>query len=187
MAQQADKIVHRVQPTENPYHWESVTDDSIKVTSWVQASWCRTNEIVQRGTAGTLKRTTALRRSGKGRTLANANAVIKPMTNASGATTTGNTHRERSFAKPNVYRTFSFAGSGLAKETNVVAEEQEAEEVLAEKSAPPGSSGGQGVEEGRTQLHEEVSSRPQVARTFSEILGKSFVPTALRDEAQKNA
>ncbi|MCG4255589.1 hypothetical protein K6W37_17295, partial [Acetobacter senegalensis] len=70
---------------------------------------------------------------------------------------------------------------------SVIAEEQDAEEMLSEKGAPPGSSGGQGVEEGRTQLHEEVNSRPQVARTFSEILGKSFVPTALRDENQRNA
>lgn len=187
MAQQADKVVPRAQPTENPYHWEAVTDDSIKVTSWVKASWCQTNEIVRRGTAGTLKRTTALRRSGKGRALASANGMMKPTTNASGVMITGNTQRERSLAKPNVYRTFSFAGSGSSKEMSVIAEGQEGGEGLSEISAPPGSSGGQGVEGGSTQLHEEANSRPQVARTFSEILGESFVPTALRDENQNIA
>lgn len=51
----------RVQPTDNPYHWEVPQNRNINISTWVKASWTRTNEIV-RQRAGTLNRKAAVRR-----------------------------------------------------------------------------------------------------------------------------
>ena len=33
--------LNQVQPTDNPYHWETPADESDNIMAWVKASWLR--------------------------------------------------------------------------------------------------------------------------------------------------
>src|SRR5690242_1896112 len=99
----------QMQPTNNPYHWEAPGRGS-NVSTWVKASWFRTNEIVRRGAgASTLKRNTAIRRNGKGRTTQATDASTMSVSISQTAIIKSDIkHHYRSLCKLKMHRRFSF-------------------------------------------------------------------------------
>lgn len=158
----------RVQPTNNPYHWEARTQSrNSNISPFVRASWTRTSKVF-RQQAGTLKRKLAVRRSHKRQ--ASSHAV--------GANPS--TYPERVVPKFTQHRPFSF--EDLVQRNNLSTTLEEPEEGGALSSTfTRVDSGVLPLSIGQsTHIREKVEERPRIARTFSEILGNvPSVPTAL--------
>jgi hypothetical protein len=161
----------RVQPTDNPYHWEAPQSCNSNISTWAKASWTRTNEIV-RQRAGILNRKAAVRRSRN-----DGNSPEADSTN-------GCAPRRHSGVKSRTHCCFSFGYDEKSQEdSSTTPEEIEEEDILSETITrvdsgilPPSAAR-------TTRFHEELEERPVVARTFSEILGnEAFVPTALLEK-----
>jgi hypothetical protein len=174
MPQHADDIVPQVQPTDNPYHWETIVTRSDKIVSWVKGSWSRTNEVIRRRTGAPLKRNSAVRRSDRKRTVLITVGKIKLMMNTSA--TSGNLKMHRSFS----FETEQY------KESSIIVEEQEEKRIL-ETTIPINVGVGQDIGGRSTRFHEGKDPQRPVARTFAEILGEPFVPTAFFEETRISA
>lgn len=178
----ANGTVAQVQPTDNPYHWEVPTGDHNNISTWVKASWVRTNEIVRRR-AGNLKRNTAVRWSGKERATPEASAAVEPAPTASVSIDKASaTHRDHVLQQLKIQRSFSFEDHERCECLSIALKQNE-EEVMSKTVITRVDSGVVRGSEGRgTRFYEELDERPRIARTFSEILGSEpFVPTALLD------
>lgn len=174
----------RVQPTNNPYHWEIRGTGHSNISTWVKASWSRTNEIV-RGGAGayTLKRNSAIRRYVKGHAALDSDArtILASYTSTA---IVQNTVKHSGFPlrKLKLHRRFSFKTEDQCNRLSMSAEECEEEARAVSETATRVDSRAEQHIEGRcTGLREEMDERPRVARTFSEILEDPFVPTALME------
>jgi hypothetical protein len=163
--QHADDVVPQVQPTDNPYHWEVVVNHRDKIFSWVKASWSRTNEVMRRRTGAPLKRNSAVRRSDRKRVLITVGKTKLTM----------NTSATSDNLK--MHRSFSFE-SEKYKESSVIVEEKQEEDKILETTVPINLGVGQNIGGRSTRFHEETYPERPVARTFAEILGEPFVPTA---------
>jgi hypothetical protein len=166
MPQHADNIVPQVQPTDNPYHWEVVVNHRDKIFSWVKASWSRTNEVIRRRTGAPLKRNSAVRRSDRKRTVLITVGKTKLTMNKSATS-----------ANLKMHRSFSFE-SEQYKESSVIVEEKQEENKISETTIPVDLGVGKDIGGRSTRFHEEIDPERPVARTFAEILGEPFVPTA---------
>lgn len=159
----------RLQPTENPYHWEVPAQGrNSNISSWVKASWTRTNEII-RQQAGTLNRKIAVRRTHKGRMSLNTDGAHYRAS-----------HHGRVLPNPMTHRSISFGDEGQRKDLSTALEEAHEEGELS-TTIRRVDSGIEPLSGGRsTRFREELEERPRIARAFSEILGSEpFVPTAL--------
>ena len=116
--QHADNIFPQVQPTDNPYHWETVVTNSDKIILWVKASWSRTNEVIRRRAGAPLKRNSAVRRSDGKRTALITVGKTKLTMNTSA--TSGHLKMHRSFS----FETEEY------KESSITVKEQEEKEFL---------------------------------------------------------
>lgn len=163
--QHADNIVPQVQPTDNPYRWETVVTHSDKIILWVKASWSRTNEVIRRRAGAPLKRNSAVRRSDRKRTVLITVGKTKLTMNTSA--TSGNLKMHRSFS----FETEEY------KESSITVKEQEEKEFL-ETMTRINLGVGQDIGQRSTRFHEEKDLQRPVARTFAEILGEPFIPTA---------
>lgn len=160
----------RVQPTDNPYHWEVPQDHSSNIPTWVKASWRRTNEIVPQR-AGTLNRKAAVRRSRNDSNRPNGNG------------TSDRAPARCPNAKFTLHRSLSFEVEDPQENSKITMEVIEEEDVLTGTIIRVDSGGLPQSVARTTRFHEELEGRPAIARTFSEILGsEQFVPTALLDK-----
>lgn len=132
--QHIESTVARVQPTDNPYHWEIPKDDCSNISSWVKTSWSCTNEKLRTRAAGTLKRNAAVRWTGKRHAL---NTGIKSST----------VQHDVSQSKFGIHRSFNFEKGELCSQLGVVLEERAREQVASESVVRVDSGAGQGAEE----------------------------------------
>lgn len=165
VSQHADNIFPQVQPTDNPYHWETVVTNSDKIILWVKASWSRTNEVIRRRAGAPLKRNSAVRQSDGKRTALITVGKTKLTMNTSA--TSGDLRMHRSFS----FETEEY------KESSITVKEQEEKEFL-ETMTSINLGVGQDIGQRSTRFHEGKDLQRPVARTFAEILGEPFVPTA---------
>ena len=165
MPKHAVDIVPKVQPTDNLYHWETVVTRSDKIVAWAKASWSRTNEVVRRRTGAPLKRNSAIRRSDRKRTVLITVGKTKLTMNTSATS-----------GRLKMRRKFSFE-SEQDEQSSIIVGEQEQKKVSGTTSST-GLGVGQDVGGRSTRFHEEIDAQRPVARTFAEILGEPFVPTA---------
>lgn len=173
----------QVQPTDNPYHWEVPVDAQNNISSWVKASWIRSNEIV-RQQAGTLKRNVALRRSHKKRVIPKTDDLMNAVSTMLTLPSKRNTlHHNHAASNIQMHRSFSFESQERPKSVSRTWKPAEEEVTSKPSSVTRIDSPVEHVSEGRsTRFREELDEPPCIARTFSEILGSEpFVPTALLD------
>lgn len=179
----------QMQPTNNPYHWEAPGSSRSNVSTWAKASWFRTNEIVRRGAgASTLKRNTAIRRNGKGRTTQATGAPTMSVSISQTAMIKSDfRHHYRSSCKLKMHRRFSFEDEEQRTRLSFYEEECEEEQAVSLATTLVDAELERDVEAQCTKVHEELDGRPYVPRTFSDILGEPFVPTALVEDEQDHA
>lgn len=166
-----------VQPTDNPYHWEAANVHS-KI-SLAKASWSRTNEVVQTRAAGPPKRNSAVRWSGKWSAVVDI-GTKRAMSDASDKTA-GSTSGPRvlPLSKFKMHRSFSFEIDAQSERVSDASEPRKKEKTTSKATASLDSSGEQDANGRSSQFHEELGQQPPVPRTFPQILGEPFVPTAL--------
>jgi hypothetical protein len=172
----------QVQPTDNPYHWETPADEPNNIMAWVKSSWVRSNEIARRQ-ADTLQRNTAVRWSRKEHTLPKVDNALDVVSTMSASTTKGNVSDcDQVLPTFKKHRSFSFEDKEWRANLSITLQETENRIEPQPSSMTSVDSGEDKFSGGRsTRFHGEPGERFCVARTFSEILGSEpFIPTALR-------
>jgi hypothetical protein len=170
-----NQAIARVQPTNNPYHWEAPTECNQTMSAWAKASWLRTTDIV-RQKAGTLSRKAAVRR-GPNKHAASTTPVPKSARSS--------LHQASGLAKRKMHHhSFSFENGDEATFSSTALEQitEEPEFSAIRTDSVVGQ-----VLEGRTsRFHERFDAPPYVPRTFAEILGDDhFIPTALVNDGEE--
>ncbi|KAJ8114187.1 hypothetical protein OPT61_g3878 [Boeremia exigua] len=186
----ANSMDDRVQPTENPYNWEHLTDDRSNVSTWTKASWSCANEIIRlEAGVGTLKRNTAIRRSGKERTTertaSGTGAAIKSVSKTS--TMAVKDRAGRINRSPKAHRRFSFEDRERCDDLGVPLESREEEQAISKIITRIDSGMGHSSKGMYTQIRKDLDRQRPIPRTFSEILGDDFVPTALLEGEEDEA
>lgn len=161
----------RVQPTDNPYHWEAPLQDRKSIVlTWVRAPWTHTSVIV-RQRVGTLHRRAAVRRH------RNSGSHSRPV----GASICA-PRPEHGAVELTTHRSFSFEILKQREDISSTMEETNEEDVTSDITTWKGSKVSSPGPERMRHLCEEVDELPRIARTFSEISGgQHFVPTALME------
>lgn len=175
----AAELTAPMRPTDNPYHWETSANQRSRSSSLVRTPRSRRNDVVQPREAVTLKRNSAVRRSSRKMTMSNIGTERVASNAPFAAIESGAGHHDSPFPGLRVYRRFSFEALERTRQTSVTLEEGDEEQVVPKVTTRAGSTAGRSTQRRSTRFREELDQPSDVPRTFSEMLGEPFRPTAL--------